>query len=262
MQNLKLKSLNENKIKENLNTKLLGKDLYFYESVTSTFDVSESLNLNHGTLIVAKQQTNGRGREKRQWASPFGGIYFSLILLAERENIGSYTAICALSVQKAIEKIMPCLIKWPNDIITKDGKKVCGILTKAKFINGSPEFINVGIGINANSSVSGDALPYAVSISDVTGEDVDENQLLADIVLKIENYLEKSDDSIREEFEKVCKTVGSHVRVIYPDEREIKGKCTKILGGFELELITDEGKTVSINSGEASVRGIYGENYV
>ena len=69
-------ALSKEGIIAHLATDTLGRDVHFFESVTSTFDEADKLSVRHGTLICAKRQTNGRGRLGRQWLSQHGGIYF------------------------------------------------------------------------------------------------------------------------------------------------------------------------------------------
>jgi len=256
--------LNEEKIKKSLKSKIIGKDFHFFDSVTSTFDASDSLNVSHGSVICAKVQTNGRGRLGRDWVSPEGGIYFSVILEPNDafENLQIYTNLCAISVQRAIEKLVPCFIKWPNDIVSGDGKKLCGILTKAKFETDKPSYINVGIGINANASVASSALPYASSVNDALGSEIDENALFCDVLLEIEKALQNDTQKIIDDFSKKCITLGSMVRVLLPDGDSIIGKCTSIDSDGSAIIEKNDKTLLKVNSGEVSVRGIYGEKYV
>lgn len=106
----------------------------------------------HGSLVVAKIQTAGRGRRNRQWQSVEGGIWFSIILKLEiaPSQVQPVTLAAAMAVSQAIMgncKEASPKIKWPNDILV-NGKKVCGILTE--FIGDIDElrYLIVGIGIN------------------------------------------------------------------------------------------------------------------
>ena len=257
--------LNEEKIKNSLKTKILGKDFYLFDSVTSTFDKAETLPVSNGTVICAKEQTNGRGRLGREWVSQAGGVYFSIILNPKvyAQNLQIYTAICAVGVQRAISKYVPCFIKWPNDIVSEDGKKLCGILTKAKFCDGKTPFINVGIGINANNSVASSALPYASSLKECVKDEIDENALLCDVLLEIEKCTEIDDiKKITDEFSKNCITLGRMVKILLPGGESIKGKCISVDPDGSALIEKDDKSLMKVNSGEVSVRGIYGEDYV
>ncbi len=257
--------LNKETIKNKLKTKLIGKDFHLFDSVTSTFDASDTLPVSNGTVVCAKEQTCGRGRLGRDWVSQIGGIYFSLILSPQKyaENLQIYTAICAIAVQRAISEYVPCFIKWPNDIVSQNGKKLCGILTKSKFCEGKTPYINVGIGINANNSVSSSALPYASSVKECANREIDENALLCDVLFEIEKCIEFGDaKKITDEFSKVCITVGRMVKILSPDGESIRGKCISIDADGSAIIEKDDKSLMKVNSGEVSVRGIYGEDYV
>lgn len=258
-------TLNKEKIKKGLQTKIIGKDFYIFDTVTSTFDAADTLPVSNGTVVCAKVQTNGRGRLGREWISQAGGVYFSLILSPEEcaENLQIYTAICAVGVQRAISKFVPCFIKWPNDIVSQDGKKLCGILTKSKFCDGKTPYINVGIGINANNLVSSSALPYASSLKEYVKDEIDENALLCDVLLEIEKCTEINDiKKITDEFSKNCITVGRMVKIVLPDGQSIKGRCVSVDPDGSALIEKDDKSLMKVNSGEVSVRGIYGEDYV
>lgn len=107
----------------------------------------------HGTLLLAEEQTQGRGRLGRSFHSPKGGIYMSLILRPQMTLTDAtlITTMAALAVCQAIEELTPVRpeIKWVNDLLV-DGKKICGILTEAvsDWESGRVESVVVGVGLN------------------------------------------------------------------------------------------------------------------
>ena len=259
-------SLSFDGIRNNLKTEYIGKDLLFFEETTSTFDEADSQTLKNGMVICAKRQTKGRGRLGRSWESSDGGIYFSVILKPDltQDEVHIMTAMCAVGIQRAISSILPCYIKWPNDIVSENGKKLCGILTKLQHGGDDDSYINVGIGINANTKSFGDELKYASSIALVTGNCVDENLLLCNCLKEIENVCSKSDAlEIMKEYKLNCITLGKRVRVLYAhEEKSETGLCVDIKNDGSLVVNTDDGRVINVGSGEVSVRGIYGEKYV
>ena len=111
---------------ENLNTKFLGKRIYYFDSIDSTqnFAIKIASNNNeNGTIVISKKQTGGRGRMKRKWKSPLGGIWMSIVIHPEFDI--SYTTLVpiatSLALSIAIEKILKIKpeLKWPNDITLK-----------------------------------------------------------------------------------------------------------------------------------------------
>ncbi len=143
---------------------LLGKDIYYYREVTSTNSIAKFMaqfGAAESTIVMSSFQKTGKGRMKRQWSCPAGqGILMSMVL---RPNISmqfvpQLTLLSAVAVAETIRKVTGCeaRIKWPNDIVI-NGKKVCGILAESSFYGSNPEYVIIGIGINAN--LEADQLP-------------------------------------------------------------------------------------------------------
>ena len=131
-----------------------------YPSLLSTNRTAKELALagaEHGTVVLADHQTAGRGRLAREFFSPAGGFYMSLILKPEAlpfTQTSFVTAFAGISVCEAIEEVTGKRpgIKWVNDLLL-DGKKVCGILTEAvtSFESGTLDWVVAGIGINIHT---------------------------------------------------------------------------------------------------------------
>jgi BirA family biotin operon repressor/biotin-[acetyl-CoA-carboxylase] ligase len=141
-------------ITQNLNTKFLGKRVYYFDSTDSTQNFAMEIASNdkeNGTVVISKKQTGGRGRMKRKWKSPTGGIWMSIIIHPKFDV--SYTTLVpiatSLALCMAIEKILKIKpeLKWPNDVTLK-GKKVAGVLVDTSIISNEIENMVLGIGIN------------------------------------------------------------------------------------------------------------------
>ena len=152
-------------------------------------------------------------------------------------------------------------IKWPNDIVSLSGKKLCGILTKGYFEENNLPTFNVGIGINANNTDFDSMLKYAGSLKNECGKWIDENETLARVLLEIEALIdEKNSKKLIDEYTKASITLGKTVKLIYPDTgEELAGKAMKIDEDGSLWVDTDKLGVICVNSGEVSVRGIYDE---
>ena len=252
--------LNENEISKTKNTEFIGEPLYFFDEVTSTFDEIAKHPRTEGLTVVAKSQTSGRGRLGRSWCSGKGGIYFSFNLTpdATPEEATFATLTCAVGVVKALRRYGDCAIKWPNDIVM-NGKKISGILTTMAASENKLEYIYVGIGINANCDNFDSDLPYASSIKIETGETKNENEIFVSVLQSIEQvYKTYSKEDVLKEYCDNCATIGSMVAIHYTDGRpDFEGKCTGITDGGSLVVKSNE-KTVTVSSGEVSVRGLYG----
>ena len=135
-----------------LGTQLLGKNIIYSPRLTSTMDAARQearQGAAAGTVVIAGEQTGGRGRLKRSWFTPPGNIAISIVLYPELNGLPYLIMIASLAVARAIEALtgLKTQIKWPNDILIA-GKKVCGILVESGVNRGKVAFAIVGIGIN------------------------------------------------------------------------------------------------------------------
>jgi BirA family biotin operon repressor/biotin-[acetyl-CoA-carboxylase] ligase len=147
-----------------------------------------------GTLVLCETQTGGKGRLGRQWASPAGGIFMSLILRLDVpfSRLAALPVVTGLSVASAVRTAtgLDAFIKWPNDVLVS-GKKICGILCEARLLPES-HCVVAGIGINANQAA--EDFPAALresasSIRVVLGDAVDRNALIAGVLNDMEKAL-------------------------------------------------------------------------
>ena len=239
---------------------VFGKDILYFECVTSTFDKLAEYPPQNGLAVVAERQTGGIGRNGRAWVSDDGGLYFSFYIVPEcdAEKIPFLGIVCALAAYNTVSKYITCSIKWPNDIVS-NGKKVCGILNKSGFCGDSSVYVMSGIGINSNNTQFGELDYRATSIKSIICKDVDREELLNLFFREFENVYSNMDtDEIMSEYKKSCITLGSRVAVHYnTDGTVFEGECVDICKDGTIDVLTENG-IVNVNSGEVSVRGIYG----
>ena len=141
-------------IKEDLNTKFLGNRIYYFNTVDTTQNFAmkiASKKNEDGSVVIAKKQTGGRGRMKRKWKSPVGGIWMSIIIhptfdvtYATLVPIATSLALC-IAIEKTLK--INTELKWPNDLTSK-GKKIAGVLIDASIISNQIESMVLGVGIN------------------------------------------------------------------------------------------------------------------
>ncbi|MCX7917526.1 MAG: biotin--[acetyl-CoA-carboxylase] ligase [bacterium] len=157
--------------------KIEGYPVYIYEEVTSTMDIAKNLvKENREGIVVAKRQTEGRGRYGRKWLSPFGGLYFSMVL--KKKYITDYlNEVVSLSLIELMKSfgIENCKIKFPNDIII-ERKKICGIL-----IEKSDDFYILGIGINVKKNKEIEEAGY-VSMEGLLNRKIEIEEVLRNFV--------------------------------------------------------------------------------
>ncbi|MCI5166883.1 MAG: biotin--[acetyl-CoA-carboxylase] ligase [Candidatus Electrothrix sp. GM3_4] len=129
----------------------------------STIDSTNTLAVHmaeqgaeHGTVIHANRQTGGRGRGGRQFESPAGGLYFSLILRPDLElaDLPLITLAAGLGLCTSVREVasVPVMMKWPNDLYLHE-RKLAGILTESGPIrSGQAEFVVIGVGLNVTTT--------------------------------------------------------------------------------------------------------------
>jgi BirA family transcriptional regulator, biotin operon repressor / biotin---[acetyl-CoA-carboxylase] ligase len=163
-------------IGKKLKTKLIGRQIYYYEQIGSTQELAIYLAETNseavsGTAILAEHQDRGKGRINSKWISPSGGIWLSIILMpnmpANKSPLLKFVAALAVCDTIAQKTGLESKVKWPNDILINH-KKVCGILLDIATKGSRVEYAVIGIGINANVNIR-KILPY---IADYKGNNV------------------------------------------------------------------------------------------
>lgn len=248
-----------------------GQRLYWYEEVTSTNTIAKTMaaaGAAEGTVILADRQTAGRGRLGRSFCSNAGGIYMSVILRPQCAPAELMHLTCAVGVAvcDAVEHSISLRpgIKWINDLVLEH-KKLGGILTELSIdqATGLVNYAVVGIGINCNQQAldfPAELKEIACSAAMVTGTSIDRSLLAAELILSLEEMnqnLRAGRASIMERYRKDCVTLGQHITVIRSDSRQ-NGVALDISDDGSLIVRFDDGHTAAVNSGEVSVRGLFG----
>jgi BirA family biotin operon repressor/biotin-[acetyl-CoA-carboxylase] ligase len=219
--------LNGSDVRSNLATKIIGREVFAFGRVGSTNDVATALakgGAPDGCMVIAEEQTRGRGRLGRKWYSPSqSGLWFSLVLRPEvRAEISTTVSLAtALGVAAALEDrySIPARIKWPNDVVVHR-RKICGILTEAEFLGGELNFVVVGVGINLlgeESDFPRELRGIATSLRMESGGQISRSEVLAALTAGIEKmYLRlrvQGFSGIRRELLGKSSLIGRVVRV-------------------------------------------------
>jgi len=192
----------------------LGRAVHFHDTCGSTNvearALAESMDAPHGTIVVANQQRSGRGRLGRTWETEAGqNLMFSAVL--EPDVIPQMAPVCVLAWAAAMAEELDCLVKWPNDLVTEDGRKIGGILAELSAEAERVRFVVLGVGINANQRQF-PGLPQATSLAIESGQSVDRAELLGRLVKAVE-AVEASGQPSLELWRKRSHTLGRRVRV-------------------------------------------------
>lgn len=260
---------NAQAIEKQLNTKYIGRQIAYFDEITSTNDYAKEWakeGAREGTLVVAETQMNGRGRLGRNWHSPKGtGIWMSLVLRPQLEihQIPQLTLIAGLSMCEAIRGAtgLEAGIKWPNDIVV-EGKKVCGILAEAGLQGGTLNYVVVGVGVNVNTEVFSEDLPYASSLRLLGDKEYDRVHVLVAFAKYFEEYYEAWRQEgnltpILKRYKIFCLNLNKQA-IITNNEAEEIVYVSDVTQDGNLLIQDIKGNLRCVASGEISIRGLYG----
>ncbi len=236
-----------------------------YKTVTSTNDLAKQYALDlkpEGTVIVAREQTAGRGRKGRSFYSPMStGVYISVLLRPEltAEKTLYITTAAAVAVAKAIEKISgkEAKIKWVNDIFV-DGKKVCGILTEGAidFETGKMQYAVLGIGVNIKkpeNDFPSEIQNIAGSVFDTTDKEVS-SIIVAEILNNFMNYYKNlASKPFYEEYKKRMFLIGKQLTV-YSGKDSYPAVAIDLDEELSLIVKDENGNIKKLNTGEVSIK--------
>ena len=249
-----------------LATSFVGKNVLYRENTYSTQSLAIALaekKDSHGTTVIAEQQTGGRGRLKRKWLSPKGGIWISIILKPSIPTAASTMLpfVAAVAACDAVRETtgLDATLKWPNDVMVK-GKKVAGILLDLSAEAETVNYAVVGIGINANIDskkmhLEREGRPAITSLSDELGHGVDRLHLTRCLLEKLEQYFvlleEKGPAPIVALWRKRTDMLGMQVLVVQQG-KVVSGMAKDIANDGSLVLATAAGD-INIVSGDVMV---------
>ena len=250
----------------------IGGELICLESVDSTNNYAKKLadeGAPHGTVVIAEQQTGGRGCQGKSFSSPAGkGLYLSLLLrpalpAAQVINLTSWIAVAVCSAVEAVAGIRPG-IKWTNDIILS-GKKLCGILTELglEAESGALQYVVAGAGINISQTEEDfgpELSPCAVSLEQVLGRRIRRAELAAALIQSLDRMVQdfparKAEYLAR--YRADCLTVGREVRLIQKGQTRT-AFAEAIDDEFALVVRHPDGTRETVTAGDVSVRGLLG----
>jgi BirA family biotin operon repressor/biotin-[acetyl-CoA-carboxylase] ligase len=249
-------------IAPHLNTREIGRIIHYRESITSTNDVAFRMATEgaaHGEVVVAEEQTEGKGRRGRAWISPPGlNLYFSVILRPDLppQRAPELTLVAALAGVEALRALgTSAEIKWPNDLVI-GGRKVGGILTELSSDPDRIHFAVLGMGFNLNGSPSHfppEVAAHATSVSEVIDAKVRRARFAADLWARLENWLDAHAEDgfaqVRAAWRQWCVTLGQEVAV-QTGQEQVVGRAEDIDETGALVIKTADGAKRRILAGE------------
>jgi len=248
-------------ITDNLETRFIGQKIICYPSLTSTNDVAKLKareGAPEGSVVLAEEQTAGRGRIKRAWLSPRGSVALSIVLRPGSDELSSLIMVASLATVHCIEKVsgLKAQIKWPNDVLIGD-KKVCGILIESDVKGNTVDYAVIGIGINVNIKLSSfpEITPTATSLSHELGRDVSRLDIIRCLLVETERlYLAlPSGESVYQEWRDRLVTLGKKVQVS-SGEATYQGIAESVASDGSLLLRQPDGSLTKIVAGDVTLR--------
>lgn len=256
--------LTEDEIRKNLLPGEIGGSFEIHDEIASTNTRARELaqqGAAHGTVVLARRQSAGRGRFDRKFYSPDeSGLYMSVILRPDLspEQATLLTPMLAVAVARAMEKAadVQAKVKWVNDVYINH-KKACGILCESKmdFQSGRTEYIVAGIGVNVgNMAFPPELADIATSISNECGKAVSRSRFCAELINEINAlYPRLGTGAFMDEYRLRSNVIGRNVIVLRGDER-YPARAIDIDREGSLIVEDEGGERRVLHSGEISLR--------
>lgn len=250
----------------------LKERLICFDVIDSTNNYAKKIAMEgavDGTVIVANEQTGGRGRRGRVFQSPKdSGVYFSVLYKPDMQpqeaiNFTAYVAVAICDAIEAASGVRPG-IKWTNDIVL-GSRKVAGILTEMSIESetGLLQYIVTGIGVNVCQQATDfpeEIRDIATSLSMEVGHPVSRGRLAAEMANAMERmhaaWLGDKGD-YWERYRRDCLTLGREVRLVR-DGAETTAMAVDLAEDFGLIVKYSDGTMEKVTAGEVSVRGLFG----
>lgn len=258
--------LQTEKIVKKLGNSIFAENIEFHKTLGSTNTRLKDLAVAgapEGSIVIAEEQTAGRGRMGRQWLSPTSeNLLFSVLLrpTVKAGDVFSLTMAFALAACEGIEHVsnMKAVIKWPNDIYMNE-KKLGGVLTEFSVKDQMAEYVIIGIGLNVNWNPgrTETVLYESTSIKSESGKNVDRELLLVMLLKVFEEYyndiVEGNISNIHEKWNKKSMLLKRLVEVESGDGL-IRGTVIRIDKKGSLVIKDERGEEKKILNGDVSVK--------
>jgi BirA family transcriptional regulator, biotin operon repressor / biotin---[acetyl-CoA-carboxylase] ligase len=256
--------MNPNELKKAFSKLPLG-DLRYFDSVGSTNNEAlawAASGASDLSVVIADEQTAGRGRLNRKWFTPKGtALAISLILRPtpeEKSYLTRVTGLAALAITDALRTYgLMAEIKWPNDILL-NGRKVAGILVESVWSGEDVDCLVIGVGLNVLKGAvpSADLLLFpATSLEESLGPDVEREKVLREIlagIIALRPHLRS--DSFIASWEEALAFRGEHVQVEQGDGSMLTGKLLGLESDGSLKLSGEAGNPITVRFGDVRLR--------
>ena len=245
-----------------LSDRVIGRRILHFDLVGSTMDEarrSAEKGEREGTVFIAEEQTDGRGRFHRSWVSPRGeNLSLSVLLRPAAAHLPSMNMAATLAVSGSITEAsgLPSAIKWPNDVRVR-GRKVSGILVETVMEAGTVDHAVVGIGVNVNFDPSSfpEIASTATSLRVETGRQVDRGRLLRTLLERFDSLYGRvrAGHSLVEEWAAGMDTLGRRVQVAWRGQ-VVEGVAESVDEQGNLMVRRADGSVFTAVAGEVTLQ--------
>lgn len=253
-------------IQTGLQTSVVAREIHYFSTIDSTNRVAKEYALSgvsDGTVVIAEEQTSGKGRMNRVWVSPpSSNILCSLIFYTSMNTSSVFrlTMLASIAVVRAINNACGIVaqIKWPNDVYI-NGKKVCGILTEFLADHDSTSYVVIGIGINVNFDIARhpEIKGIATCLKEAKGQKVSRLRVLKTLLEEIDtlyqNFVQTGGKDLRKQWERHSMVLNRQATIISGDE-VTRGFVKGINEDGHLILIDPQGNTKEVLCGDLSLK--------
>ncbi len=244
-----------------LTTAWAGRRLVYLTGTGSTQDAARAeaeAGAPAGTVVIAEQQSAGRGRFGRAWVSPpHANLYLTIIMRPAVRRLRSLSIVSPLATALAVEELgLEPRIKWPNDVLV-NGRKLAGILIESEIAGPLVKYALVGIGLNVNFDIDPDSEigAIATSVKQELGREVSRERLLISLLRQFEAAYEDAAHgrAVHSAWRSRLETLGRQVRVTFRDH-VYEGLAEDVDDDGNLVLRCPDGSRLSVEAGEVTLR--------
>ena len=239
----------------------------FHDTIDSTNDMAIEIAASGShppgppLLVLAAEQTRGRGQRGRRWESARGSLAFSLLFthgtpMPPRRipplALATATGVAeALSQRLVANSVSEARLKWPNDV-TVNGKKICGVLVEPlPPAENTPAAVVIGVGVNINNQIGADLANRATSLATELGTNAPLSDCLVEILEQVDLQVEAwstGDPRLHERWNRTCQDLGRQLSIETPGGH-VEGTCREITPDGHLVLEQPDGSLQTVVSG-------------
>lgn len=247
-------------VNASLNTERFGRRIVYETSCDSTMNVARreaESGAVEGTVVIAEEQTAGRGRFGRSWVSPAGkNLYLTIVSRPSADRLrvlGMAAPLAVCHAARGVAAVQPA-VKWPNDVLI-DGRKLSGMMTESEIAGSDVRFSLTGIGVNVNLDVASapEIASIATSLREETGADVSREAVLAALLNRFETLFDSPLPALVEAWRAALETLGREITVTLGDETH-RGLAEDVDDDGNLVLRLPDGSRMTFEAGEVSLR--------